>query len=393
MVLFIRNGGVDTRRWRLLAVLLFLAMATRSTLTFMFLPAAFIILRQDPSDRKRLFGQLLAPVLLGVIWMLVLFPGPTYLAYKHLGALLVKFDRPMISGAGVRTILVHAKNSFWARFGWADLYAPARLIDVFDVLSVVMVGGWMLRIATRRIVRGAGFLLGILGVGFLGYVKANMAQFDPQGRFLQLLIGAYAPLGAVGFAAAVRSIPVRRLRQIVIVLVPTALIGVNVYALLAIIKPAYETRRFTELVPDAYQEEGDLVWGGTRAGQSFVSRRPGMNRVDLYVTPAKVPEDITLEFRLKESPLIDDPLVSARVPYPRPQDSPYVGFQFQPRWDSEGKSYYVEVERIPDNGPVGTWYTLEDRYTGGTRYEDGIPAPGDLRFTAYCVSPRSLGQQ
>lgn len=391
MVLFVRTDGIDTRRWRLLAVLLFLGMATRSTLTFLFLPAAFIILKQNRSERGRLVGQLLAPVLLGLIWMLVLFPGPTYLAYKHLGALLLKFDRPFVSVAGVRTILVQTKNSFWARFGWADLYAPAQLIDVFDVASVVVVGGWMIRAWKRRFVRGAPFLLGILALGFFGYLKANMAQFDPQGRFLQLLIAAYAPLGALGFATVIKGIPWKHPRRIVVVLIPVTLVAVNVYALFGIIKPAYQVQRYTELVADAYQEEGKLVWGGTRAGQTFFSRRPGMNRVDLYITPARVPKNVTLEFCLKESPLIDDPLVTARIPYPGPNENPYVGFQFQPLWDSDGKSYYVEVRRIPDGGPIGAWYTLEDRYKGGTRYEDRRPAPGDLRFTTFCVYSRSPG--
>ena len=263
---------------------------------------------------------------------------------------------------------------------------------MFDALSVLVVFGWGVILWRRRQPRGSYFIFSILALGVLGYFKANVGQFDPQGRFLQILIGGYAPLVAVGLIAVIRvvpRVPQRWITGIACVFVPLVLVLVNWYALSRVIVPAYAEHAYTELDFDAYQEQANLVWGGNSAGQTFLCRKPGLTRVELYITPSKIGRKTNLEFRLATSSLLTDPLVVARAPYPGPGDSPYVGFQFTPRWNSRGRSYYVEVKRIPEEPPISAWYTLEDRYMGGSRYAEGIPARGDLRFTTYCALPLS----
>jgi hypothetical protein len=334
-----------------------------------------------------LAGQVAVPTLLGMVWMFVLAPGPSMIAYRHLGAQLLKLERAMCSPAGLRTLVLHTKNSFWARFGWADLYAPAHLIDIYDLLTVGIVAGWIVLFARRRVPRGSSLLAAIAVIGLAGYVKGNLAQFDPQGRYLALLVAGYAPLGGLGLAAIVGASRRRAVRSFLTGLVLAAILGVNGYSLIGVIKPAYGARLYPNLGVDAYQDQGAMLWGGVSAGQSFIARRPGLTRVELYFTPARHSPPRILEFRLMESPLIPEPLAIARVPYPRPGDRSHVGFSFVPLWDSENRSYYVRIAMVPEGDPVSAWYTLEDRYVGGSRYADDTPEPGDLRFTTYYVRP------
>ncbi len=367
---------------RALGIALGLGLVTRATLAFLYLPAGYLVWRQK-ERRATLAGQLLLPGLLCLAWVFVLAPGPSIQAFRHLGALLVRVQPPLLSFAGLRTLVLHTKNSFWARFGWADLYAPSRLIDVLDVLSVLMVLGWFIALARRRTCALVPFVAAVALLGLVGYVRANLAQFDPQGRYLGVLIAAYAPLGGFGLATVVELSTSRAVRSAAVAAVIAAMIAVNAYALVRVISPAYAQRLYPGLGVDAYQDQGELVWGGPSAGQTFIARKPGLSRIELYFTPARHRPRRTLEFMLKESPLINEPLVVARVPYPAPGESPYVGFSFLPRWDSQNRSYYVRVSLVPEGEPVSAWFALEDRYVGGSRYADDAPEPGDLRFTTF----------
>jgi hypothetical protein len=380
------RGTVDAASMRILGVLLMAGIAVRASLAFLYLPAALLVWREK-GRRATLVGQIIGPALLGMAWMFVLSPAPSLLAYRHLGAQLLKFSSSVFSLAGFRTLILHTKNSFWARFGWADVYAPSWLIDVFDVLSLIIAAGWIGILARRTRIPGIGLAALTVAVGVAGYVKANLAQFDPQGRYLGVLIAAYAPLGGLGLAVAVRVLRARLGRTVAVGLVLAALIGVNVYSLAGTLAPAYAARLYPNLGVDAYQDQGELVWGGAGAGQSFIARRPGLTRVEFYFTPARHSPQRILEFRLMESPLIPEPLAVARVPYPPPGQRPQVGFTFLPQQDSENRSYFVRVATVPEGDPVSTWYTLEDRYIGGSRYADNTPAPGDMRFTTYYVLP------
>ncbi|MBN1426465.1 hypothetical protein JXA88_18100 [Candidatus Fermentibacteria bacterium] len=386
MVRLYLADSVTPQGMRMLGILLIAGFAVRSTLVFLYLPAAFLVWREK-GHRLQMAGQIAAPAVLGMAWMLVLSPGPSLLALRHLGGQLVKVDRPFLSRAGLTTLALHSKNSFWARFGWADLYAPARLIDVFDLISLLIAAGLILVLVKRKVPPGSFFVAAAAGIGVLGYVKGNLAQFDPQGRYLGLLIGLYAPLGGIGLAMLLSPVRRQRIRIVIGATVLVVMIGTNVYALAAVIRPTYAARLYPGLGVDAYQDQGTMVYGGPSTGQSFIARKSGLTRIELYFTPARHSPRRVLEFQLLESPLIPEPLAIARVPYPAPGDRPHTGFTFAPQWDSENRSYYVRVAVVPEGAPVSTWFTLEDRYVGGSRYADDTPVPGDLRFTAYYELP------
>lgn len=381
------QGRVELRRWKWLALLLVLGLATRATLVFLYLPAIWLIRREPRGGRMRLVGQLATPLVLGTIWMLVLAPGPMLISFRQLGSQLVHLNRAYLSFGGLRTIILHSKNSLWARFGWADLYPPARLLDVLDVLALLATVGLVIRIWKRTVRPGARMLLVVGGLGFLGFLRANLAQPDPQGRFLQLVVAAYAPLAGLGLAWFLQRTGKRWIPLAAGTVLLLLLIGINVYCLAFVIHPAYAAEEYPEMELAAYQEQGVMLWGGVSSGQTFICREPGLCRIEFYVTPVELREAAVLEFRLSQSSLLSEPFVVARVPYPGAGDSPYVGFRFSPMWDSKDRCYFVQVTRIPLREPISTWYTLEDRYLGGTRYADGAPAPGDLRFTTYVALP------
>lgn len=380
-------GRCEARSLRILGVLLAIGLGIRATLAFLYVPAAILVWRQK-GRRTTFAGHILGPTLLVAVWMLVLWPRPALLAYRHLVAQLVKIDRTALTPVGLMTLAFQTRNSFWAQFGWANLSVPARLIDIFDLLTVVMLGAWGARVVRRRVPAGAGFAAAIAAVGLAGYAKANLAQFDPQGRYLGMLIGAYAPLGGIGCASAIGLWRKTWPKVVLAAAVVLAMIAANVYSLARVIAPAYAAREYEGLGVDAYQGQGMLVAGEASVGQTFLARRPGLTRIEFYFAPARHSAPDVLEFRLMESPLIPEPLVVARVRYPRSGQVPQkVGFTFLPLWDSRDRSYYVRVSTIPEKAPVPACFALEDLYLGGTRYVNDTPTPGDMRFTTYCVLP------
>lgn len=374
-----------SRIWRILSVLLVLGLATRVTLVFFYIPALWLIFRAPRQRRIGLAGQLIIPLLLGIAWMLILAPGPSAHSFRLLGGLLLRVDSSVVSFGGLRTLMVNAKNSFWARFGWADLYAPARLLDILDLYGILTVAGFGIFLRRHR-PKGLLMLGLVTLLGIAGFLRANLSQFDPQGRFLQLIFAGYAPLAGMGLATLFVRVARRRIRIAVGAFFLLSMIGINAYCLTEVIRPAYlpSTRRHQEV--EAFQEQGAFVYGGVSAGQSFICRKPGLCRVEFYITPARLSEANILEFRLFGSTMLADPLAIARVPYPGPEDSPYVGFDFGPIWESQDRSYYVEVCRFPAMAPISIYHTLEDRYMAGARYADESPAPGDLRFTTYVAA-------
>lgn len=131
--------------------------------------------------------------------------------------------------------------------------------------------------------------------------------------------------------------------------------------------------------------------GGYRAGQSFVSVLPNLSRIDLYLRPSAPAPGPELRLRLFAETPDGEGIAEANLT----AFNGGVGrFDFGPLADSAGRRFYFDVTTVmADHQPPAVGWT-PDRYahqpTGGQRFEDGVPAEGDLAFLSFHAAA-SLG--
>ncbi len=117
-------------------------------------------------------------------------------------------------------------------------------------------------------------------------------------------------------------------------------------------------------------------------GQSFISRRSGLNSVQLYLRPlgeqAQWPDQI-LTFKLYHSPQDATPLVQSRLSLKALAQRDPAAFSFKPQNDPPQTSYYLELS--VDSGQVAVSGRNDDQYPGGQLYEAGVPQNKDMGFS------------
>ncbi len=139
--------------------------------------------------------------------------------------------------------------------------------------------------------------------------------------------------------------------------------------------------------PEASQTFSSDVVGvvspGQSVGQTFVSRRSGLNSIELWLRPeAGSPQEGNLVFELFHSPTDRQPLVSKSLSY---QDiTAYRPFtvRFSPQFDPPNQTYYLRLET--ENLSVQVLGRDQDAYPGGTAFTDGNSKQSDISFqTSY----------
>jgi 4-amino-4-deoxy-L-arabinose transferase-like glycosyltransferase len=122
-------------------------------------------------------------------------------------------------------------HSFWAQFGWMAIVAQPRVYLVWGALTLVAIGGlainreWLAQPTTT-------LLLATICLAFLAYVGYNLAFVQFQARYLFTALVPIAILLVRGWS---RLPP----RPWLALLIPTALIALNAYALLRILVPGF----------------------------------------------------------------------------------------------------------------------------------------------------------
>jgi hypothetical protein len=119
-----------------------------------------------------------------------------------------------------------------------------------------------------------------------------------------------------------------------------------------------------------------------RVGQSLISRRSGLNSVQLYLRPlgdqAQWPDQI-LTFKLYHSPQDAAPLVQSRLSLQALSQRDPAAFNFAPQNDPPQTSYYIELS--VDSGQVAVSGRNDNQYPGGQLYVDGAAQNKDLSFS------------
>ncbi len=145
---------------------------------------------------------------------------------------------------------------------------------------------------------------------------------------------------------------------------------------------------------------------GTLLGQTFTARYPDLSAVEIRLSKKGLepgaPRALVMHLRRAAAPGPDVRTATLRLDAGI-EESSYHLFSFEPLPDSQGKSYYLEIES-PDGSPGNYlalfWWQqfsptlLTDPYAGGTAYLDGRPQQGDLAFgLQYSPSPLAAFRQ
>jgi 4-amino-4-deoxy-L-arabinose transferase-like glycosyltransferase len=228
-----------------LGVLIGLGVLTKLTLGY-FLPLAILAL----GFRARQCGQpravaLRQSLLVLVALVVVMSPwlvrqGLTYgwddlLAKRRHDEILIGRAFPSFEPSYLEAWANRLFRSGWALFGWMQIPTAEKLYQVWSglcQLAVVGVGLAVLRRRQPRIVLLVGVVLGALATVVYYNVTTDV---QPQGRFLFVSLAAIVPLFALGWTALVPA----RARLPSLCALDVGLLGLNLYTLLAYLRPAF----------------------------------------------------------------------------------------------------------------------------------------------------------
>ena len=136
--------------------------------------------------------------------------------------------------------------------------------------------------------------------------------------------------------------------------------------------------------PEASQEySADLVatvGPGQTAGQTFISRRPHLNQVQLWLRQAKPPVRPEAEVfaELYASPEAEQPLAQVAIRYSTIAHSLLVTIPIPPQSDKPDQSYYLVLKT--GDGAVSLFGRAEDAYPFGELRVNGAPVGADAAF-------------
>ena len=115
-------------------------------------------------------------------------------------------------------------------------------------------------------------------------------------------------------------------------------------------------------------------------GQTLVSRRPGINSVQLWMretSPPSSPGEV-INFELYHSPQETQPLVTVPITFSALARSFPLTISFPPQHDPPGQSYYLLLKT--QTGSVQVLGRMEDVYPGGQLLVNGVPQQADAAF-------------
>jgi hypothetical protein len=129
----------------------------------------------------------------------------------------------------------------------------------------------------------------------------------------------------------------------------------------------------------------DELLGGQSFGQSFVSARNDLYRIDLGTATYARTNSAPVVFHLQTQPGESTDIISVRLPGSEIENERPTSILFSPIPDSVGKRYYFYIES-PEAEPgnaITVYANTYDQYVDGSAYRNGAAVVGDLVFTAY----------
>jgi hypothetical protein len=261
--------------------------------------------------------------------------------------------------------------SLYGRFGWQTIDVPAAGVAV--ALGALAILAAMVRL--RR--QPPSVQLGLLGavvivlVALVAHVKSGMADPQAQGRLLFPVLAAIALLVSHGVWVLVPS----RARWMAVAGVAVGLAFVNIHATQRLLPRSFAAATGPppqvdiRVVP---QRETTRWLGSTnrhRMWQPFRAGEPGLSRIEVAVSEVVGAGDLVLTLRDESGRLTAE----HRQPLSELPRKGWLGFDFGPLHDSQGRRYVLELEVLPAGGRgwVEVYVTEGDYYSEGALTWDG----------------------
>ena len=111
-------------------------------------------------------------------------------------------------------------------------------------------------------------------------------------------------------------------------------------------------------------------------GQSFVSRRPHLNSITIWLNPESNVGDLTVA--LFNTPQDSEPLLSKKISVTSLIPNQGFHFEFQPIGKSPNTKYYLEIHSLNTNFSV--LGRISDQYADGNLFINREPMQGDIAF-------------
>jgi 4-amino-4-deoxy-L-arabinose transferase-like glycosyltransferase len=232
----LRSSPDQAAAWTILTgALLGAGLLTKLELAiFVPLILAVILLRSNHRLRETLLAGATALLLLSpwIVHQVTSYGWADPLAIARHSEVVQDQQRfPGFSATWLADFATTSFHSFWAQFGWMAIVAQPHLYFIWGALTLVAIAGlvisreWLSQTTTK-------LLLATVGLALLAYVGYNLAFVQFQGRYLFTALVPIAILLVRGWSA----LPPRPWLAL---LIPTALIALNAYALLRVLVPGF----------------------------------------------------------------------------------------------------------------------------------------------------------
>lgn len=269
--------------------------------------------------------------------------------------------------------VVYAYRTLWAAFGWGNVEPGLWVVYGFSTASVLALAGWIYgttrRKVTTRQLAGGLWLLGTIAAIVIFFVLFALNKRTPHAAPARYMLGILSPL-SVFLAFGWHTLLPRFGRWPATWMFASLLVLVNVYCLVAVIRPTYTWPRFLN-------SEDVQAWL-QRPGVQVVNARFG-DAIELVAY-----RQLTTEVSLEEYAHIE---VLWRVLRPLPENYT-LGVQILGRrlerygelYLYPGRGTYPSSLWVPD-----TWFA--ETYTVPVLYRNRVPTRGVFGFSFFLNTP------
>ncbi len=384
-----------------LAALLFLA---KPNLAFLAILPFLVIRPRQFMIRRGYLILLLATISLAVVevggWALIAFPraGPGTGEGEPLAQLSYLITQPLAIARTMLADLVEKGILYFqqliARFGYDYWLVPLPVYVLYVAsIAAALFAGAGERTPTRRVRVGllVAFVAGIVGTLLTVYIAANAVAVDRithvQGRYFAAMIPLLLLAAVRRPATQSTAVPAR-------LAVALACTSVAVYGagLLLVYHVPCGTAFFRpglcyQPVYKNWAPDARYSPPATELTQEIVPECGGMRELRVWVDAGAAARDGETEFVLRDS-AADYELVRQSVTNGQLPGGGWYSMRFAPEWDSQGKSYVLNIQGAGESGAEGARvaYTLRPEYDHGRLYEAGLAMDVDLVFQYGCVA-------
>lgn len=390
------NNPKKTALWVLSGIVLGLCLLSK-TFTFMFLPITICFIcfwylrkKQNPTQP-----------LLVIIGVAAVVSGWWY--FRN----WLNFNDPMLTKTVIEKnlwfspkvpisidywelVLIKTFTSYFGHFGAMQFTISHLHFAVYGGILLLGIIGTCLMLIKKNVLSYQVqalwfFFFLILGDVFI-YLYLNI-------KFRGFFMGRYSYLiitpSTIILWGGLQSLFSYRYRKPFFIVLALILVMMNIYALFAIVKPAYAKTFLKKVVDQSeFYYPSPEINADTNISQSFTCPYNNLCAIRIMVSCKDQPRDVELKFVLKEARSGAEELYRIPLPFKDISDFNRYCFIFPPIKNSMGKQYtfYFHSSSKRPNKGIALWYAVNDSYYDGSMQINDALFNGDLYFQVYCFT-------